>query len=273
MEVAMDYALIGEKLSHSYSPNIHNSFFKKNNIDSNYGLIELKKEELSDFCEKVKKGSIKGFNITIPYKEDIFSMVDEIDPKAKTIGAINTVKNCNGKLYAYNTDYYGYLYSVQKLSVPVKNEKVIVLGNGGSAKAVIEVLKDLGAKEIFLVSRNPSKTSPEGITSVSYDKLESIGKASFITNCTPVGMYPNMDSCPIEKSLFKNYSYAIDLIYNPKETLFLQYAKEFGASTLNGLFMLLGQAIKAEELWQNMEISMETINELYKELQTALYGG
>lgn len=269
----MNYALIGEKLSHSYSPFIHNNFFKKNNIDSNYRLVELEKNELINFCQEVKSGKFQGFNVTIPYKEDIFELVDIIDSKAKAIGAVNTVLNQKGKLLAYNTDYYGYLYSVNKLKAQVKGEKVIVLGNGGSAKAVIEVLKDLEAKEIYLVSRNKNKSTPEGVISISYDELENIGKGSLITNCTPLGMFPNIDNCPIKKALFKNYKYAIDLIYNPKETLFLKYAKESGASTLNGLYMLLGQAMKAEEIWQGKEISLSTINELYQDLESTVYGG
>lgn len=268
----MNFGLIGEKLSHSYSPVIHKNFFEKYGISGTYKLIELQKNELQNFCQEVKKGKLDGFNITIPYKTDIFSFVDEIDPKAKAIGAINTVKNQNGKLYAYNTDYYGYLYSVKKLGINLKDEKTIVLGNGGSAKAVIEVCKDLGAKEIYLVSRNPKKDAPEGVISVSYEQLESIGKAKLITNCTPVGMFPNIDGCPIKKELFLNYTYAIDLIYNPKETKFLEFANENGLKALNGLYMLLGQAVKAQEIWQNMDVSLETIDEFYEKLEKVVYG-
>ena len=152
-------------------------------------------------------------------------------------------------------------------------KKFIVLGNGGSAKAVIEVCKDLGAKEIYLVSRNPKKDVPEGVISISYNELENIGKAKLITNCTPVGMFPNVSDSPIEKSLFSNYTYAIDLIYNPKETKFLEFAAETGAKTLNGLYMLLGQALKAEEIWQDTEISLELIDELYEKLEKIVYGG
>lgn len=269
----MDFALIGEKLSHSYSPAIHKLFFEKYGISSSYGLIELQKMELENFCKDVKEGKLKGFNITIPYKQDIFTMVDEIDPKASAIGAINTVKNLNGKLFAFNTDYYGYLYSVEKLNINLEGKKAIVLGNGGSAKAVIEVLKDLGTKEIFLVSRNKNKDVPSGVISVSYDQLESIGKAELITNCTPLGMYPNIENSPIDKNLFSNYSYAIDLIYNPRETKFLEYARENGLVTLNGLYMLLGQALKAEEIWQDISISNTVLNEIYSDLEKILYGG
>jgi len=161
---------------------------------------------------------------------------------------------------------------VQKLGIDLKEERAIILGNGGSAKAVIEVCKDLGAKEIYLVSRNPQKDTPEGVISISYEQLESLGKAKLITNCTPVGMFPNMDSCPIEKKLFSNYAYAIDLIYNPKETKFLEFSRLSGGKTLNGLYMLLGQALKAQELWQNMEISLKTIDEFYEKLETVVYG-
>ena len=267
----MNFGLIGGKLSHSYSPQIHKMFFDKFHIKGDYKLFELKEEDLEEFCLEAKKGEIQGFNITIPYKESIFSFVDFIDPKAEKIGAINTVKNLNGKLYAYNTDYYGYLYSVQKLGINLSGEKAIVLGNGGSAKAVIEVCKDLGAKEIYLVSRNPEKNVPEGVISIGYQELLFLGNAKLITNCTPVGMYPNIENCPIEKELFKNYDYAIDLIYNPKETRFLEYAREIGKSTLNGLYMLLGQALKAEEIWQNKEISSETIDSLYENLEKIVY--
>ena len=269
----MKFALIGEKLSHSYSPFIHNLFFEKNQINASYELIELKKDKLEEFCNEVKEGKLQGFNITIPYKQDIFSFVDEIDSKARSIGAINTVKNLNGKLFAYNTDYYGYLYSLKKIGIDIKGKKVIVLGNGGSAKAIIEVLKDLEAKEIYLVSRNKNKDVPESVISISYEELETVGKAELITNCTPVGMYPNEENCPINKELFKYYKYAVDLIYNPKETKFLKFAKENNLKVLNGLYMLLGQALKAEEIWQNLEISMNDVDEIYTELEKNLYGG
>ena len=269
----MKLGLIGGKLSHSYSPKIHHLFFERYNISGEYSLFELHPEALSNFCTEVKNGKLKGFNVTIPYKEDIFPFLDSVDEKAKNIGAINTVKNVNGKLCGYNTDYFGYLYSLQKLGIDLRDEKVIVLGNGGSAKAVIEVCKDLGAKEIYLVSRNPKKDVPEGVISISYNELENIGKAKLITNCTPVGMFPNVSDSPIEKSLFLNYTYAIDLIYNPKETKFLEFAAETGAKTLNGLYMLLGQALKAEEIWQDTEISLELIDELYEKLEKIVYGG
>lgn len=267
----MNFGLIGGKLSHSYSPQIHKMFFDKFRINGDYKLYELKEEELEKFCLGAKKSEIQGFNITIPYKESIFPFMDVVDPKAEKIGAINTVKSVEGKLYAYNTDYYGYLYSLKKLGVDLEGQRAIVLGNGGSAKAVIEVCKDLGAKEIYLVSRNPNKNAPEGVIAISYEELKTLGKAKLITNCTPVGMYPNIDNSPIEKELFENYDFAIDLIYNPKETKFLEYAREMGKSTINGLYMLLGQALKAEELWQNKEISLETIDSLYENLEKIVY--
>ena len=269
----MNFGLLGGKLSHSYSPQIHHLFFERFRISGNYDLYEIALENLENFCKEVKLGKLEGFNITIPYKENIFSFIDEVEEKAKKIGAINTVKNLNGKLIGYNTDYYGYLYSLQKLGVKLKGEKAIVLGNGGSAKAVIEVCKDLGAEEIYLVSRNPQKDAPEGVISISYDDLYKLGKAILITNCTPVGMYPNTSDSPIEKSLFSNYTYAIDLIYNPKETKFLEFAKDQGVQTLNGLYMLLGQALKAEELWNDTKISIELIDEIYEKLEEIVYGG
>lgn len=269
----MKFGLIGGKLGHSYSPKIHQLFFDRFSINASYDLFELTKENLSEFCQNVRNGSLEGFNITIPYKEDIFSLIDSVDPKAEKIGAINTIKNKHGELIGYNTDYYGYLYSVQKLGINLSGERVVILGNGGSAKAVIEVSKDLGAKEIFLVSRNPEKQAPTGVISISYEALNTLGQGTLITNCTPCGMYPKVDISPIKKELFSNYNYAIDLIYNPKETLFLNYAKTHGLKTLNGLYMLLGQAIKAEEIWQEKTYSLDVIDELYEKLEDIVYGG
>lgn len=271
----MPLALIGEKLSHSYSPQIHKMVFNKLEIIDNYSLIELQKDELESFCNRVKNDELQGFNITIPYKKDIMEFLDEIDPKAKKIGAINTVKNVDGKLFGYNTDYYGYLYSVEKLGINLQGKKAIVLGNGGSAKAVIEVMRDLGAKDIYLVTRDKSKITEvsEDVILINYDELGGIGQAELITNCTPVGMYPNEGNSPIDKKSFELYSFAIDLIYNPRETQFIVDAKAHNVKTLNGLYMLLGQAIKAEELWQNMELNREFIDSIYPELEKIVYGG
>lgn len=269
----MDYALIGEKLGHSYSPLIHRKFFEIENFNFGYNLLEIQKNELEEFVNKVKNGYLKGFNVTIPYKQDVMDFLDFIDEKASNIGAVNTVVNKNGKLYGYNTDYYGYLLTVLKLGAKVEGETCVILGNGGSAKAVIEALKDLKAKELYLVSRNLNKDVPLGVKSINYDELGQLNKGYLLTNCTPVGMFPNVGDSPVSKEIIGKFEFAIDLIYNPKMTKFLEEAKQLNLKFENGLYMLFAQAIRAEELWQEQSYDLDKLNIIFEELVSKVYGG
>lgn len=245
----MKYGLLGEKLSHSYSPIIHNYVFEKLNIDASYELLECSKEELSYYISELKKGNYNGFNVTIPYKKVVMELLDEVDEKALKIGSVNTIYVKDGKTVGTNTDYDGFLKTLEYYNVEVKNKDCYVLGTGGASLAISSVLNDLGGNVTF-VSRNPKDNV------ISYYDLEK-KRIDILVNTTPVGMYPNVDDCPVSVNIINNSKVVIDIIFNPKTTKLLEYAK----SEINGLYMLILQAIKAEEIWQNKIINID-INEL-----------
>ena len=254
----MKYALLGEKLGHSFSPIIHKEIFKDLNIDAEYELKEIKKEEIKDTLDLLKKGIYNGYNVTIPYKKEVMQYLDEITPEAKKIGAVNTIAYKFGKLIGYNTDYYGFKEEVLFNKIDVKNKECYILGTGGASLALHKALIDLGGNVLF-VSRNPLND-----ITISYEELKN-KKPYLIVNATPIGMYPNVDSSPIEKDIINNTKYVMDIIFNPLQTKLLKYAN----SKMNGLFMLVGQAIKAEEIWQDMKYEL-SIENLLKRIEMKL---
>lgn len=265
------YSLIGEKLGHSFSPAIHNMIFKKFNIDGEYSLLELSPDNLIEVVTKLRKKELLGINITIPYKTDIMKYLDEISEEARKIGAVNTVISKGGKLIGYNTDYYGFKMIINKLNLNVKDKKNFICGAGGSAKAVIKCLEDLGG-ENYLVTRDIEKAKIsfqnfKDLNIISYHELQLISEKNLIVNCTPCGMFPNTGSSVIKKEEKKEYKAGIDLVYNPEKTKFLE---DFEVCE-NGLLMLVGQAIKAEEIWQEIKLSEDETLKIYEKIKTLIY--
>ncbi len=249
------YALLGEKLGHSHSPLIHNEIFKIMGVDATYIKLECMKEELPQIINDLRCGKYHGFNVTIPYKREIMQYLDEIDPSAKAIGAVNTVAYQNGKVVGYNTDYFGFKNELIHFNVECKNKNAYILGTGGASLAVYKALIDLGAN-VNYVSR-----SPKNDITITYDELKN-RDIDILVNATPVGMYPNVDASPVDEMIAKKAKYVLDLIFNPKVTKILEYA----SSKMNGLYMLVGQAIKAEEIWQD-KVFEEDIDVLVKKIE------
>lgn len=253
----MDYGLIGEKLGHSYSKPIHERL-----ADYQYEINPLTRDEFKEFMEKK---NFRAINVTIPYKSDVIPYLDELDEKAKEIGAVNTIVNKNGKLKGYNTDFYGFLYSLKNNGIDVTGEKGLVLGNGGSSKAVIAALNFLGAKEIIIVKQ---KEAPGVIT---YEECLAYHRdAKYIINTSPVGMYPNMEDSPIDLSYYPECLAVIDIIYNPLKTQLLKQAESLGMVGVNGLEMLVAQAKYAAEIFLDKEIQDEVINEILIDLMMTI---
>lgn len=261
------YGLIGEKLSHSLSPAIHDEILKKSNIKGNYSLYEIPNEELYKAVDSFRLLGYKGVNVTIPYKVDIMKYVDEISIEGERIGAVNTIYFKEGKTFGYNTDYYGFGMMLDANDIDVKDKKVLLLGNGGAAKSVIQYLKDKGAQEIYIASRSASgKVSGEGKNSVkliSYDEIKNINDGYMVVNCTPIGMYPKIGVSPIGEEDIKVFKVAVDLIYNPLETEILKIARENNLKSINGLYMLVGQAVKAQEIWNAIKLDKAEVDEIH----------
>lgn len=249
------YGLVGETLGHSYSKIIHTQLAGLVKLQNyTYDLIPLSKEELHTFMTKKE---FRGVNVTIPYKQTVLPYLDEISEEAKKIGAVNCIVNRNGRLCGYNTDYSGFLYSIKKNNLCVTNETVLLIGNGGGAKAVHAALSSLKPKELVTVKY---KEEPGVIT---YEQAAALhADASLIVNTSPVGMYPNTDACPIELSPYRNLKAVVDIIYNPPLTRLLLDAKSRNLAAVNGLEMLVAQAVYAAEIFTETNFNEELIETL-----------
>ena len=226
------YGLIGEKLGHSYSPEIHALLG-----DYEYRLYPMPREAVGDF---VQKGGLSGFNVTIPYKETVMPFLDRISSEARRIGSVNTVvREADGSTSGYNTDYFGFSVELGDVS-HLKGKKALVLGSGGASKTVRAVLGDAGLSPVVTISRK----GPD-----NYQNLSRHSDAALIVNTTPVGMYPAVEASPIDLRQFPACQLALDLIYNPAWTEFLLQARELGIPCRGGLIMLAAQARKAAELF------------------------
>ena len=241
--------LLGEHLSHSFSPEIH-AFL----ADYPYDLYEVEADKVEEFFQTT---NLSAFNVTIPYKKTVMPYLAEISDEARRIGAVNTVLRLpDGSFRGENTDYYGFLCMVRDANAEIEGKKVLVLGTGGASVTVITVLKDLGAAEIISVSRT-GECNYENVYTLHAD-------ADVIVNTTPVGMYPSNGISPIRLSAFPSLSCVLDLIYNPARTALLLEAERLGIKHRNGLLMLVAQAKRACELFLGVTLPDDRIREVVK---------
>lgn len=263
------YGLIGEKLSHSYSPKIHSYIMNAIKIAGNYDLYETDKKGLSDLIINLKSMKAKGVNVTIPYKVDVMPFLDNISPQAKAIGAVNTIVFNKNSIDGYNTDYDGFKMMLDYFNISIKGKYIAVLGSGGAAKSVIQCLLDSDAEKIYIITLDktpdPEFNKNENIKFISYDILSKTEK-DIVINCTPCGMYPKVDVSPITENQIIGVEAVVDLIYNPSQTLFMKTAEKMNIKNINGLYMLVAQAVRAQEIWNNISIDQNIIENIYKEL-------
>lgn len=259
------FGLIGERLEHSFSPIIHSIIFEEMNLEGYYHLFEVDRQDLKRAVLGLNALGARGVNVTIPYKVEIMKYVHDISHEAEKIGAINTLSFKENNILGYNTDYFGFGIMLDKFKVDVKNREAVILGTGGAAKSVLQYLLDNNIRDVTIVSRdiNAKREKFLDYRVISYDDIKRIGQQDIIINITPCGMYPKTNNSPINREDISKFNTAIDLIYNPMETLFLKHAKGYGLKALNGLYMLVGQAIKAQELWNDVEINGEIIDSIY----------
>ena len=226
----MRCGLIGEKLGHSFSPQIHEKL-----CDYDYRLFELPDE--AAVGEFLRQGDFDALNVTIPYKQTVIPYLSGMTDEARRIGAVNTIrKTADGSLSGYNTDYYGFSALIRTAGIRMKGRKVLVLGSGGASRTARTVCADLGADPVIVISRS----GPD-----NYDNLERHRDAQVIVNCTPVGMFPHNGVSPVDLSLFPYLEGVLDMIYNPAVTALLYQAQSRGIPCANGLTMLVAQAIQS----------------------------
>ena len=248
----MQCGLLGRNLSHSYSPQIHSML-----SDYNYKLYETEPESLACFLQT---GDFAGLNVTIPYKKAVIPYCDTLSDRAAALGAVNTLVHRDGKLIGHNTDYYGFKSMVEKCGVSVSGKKALVLGSGGAGATVTKVLEDMGACVIVV-----SRTGPN-----HYGNLDLHTDARLIVNATPVGMYPNVDACPIDISIFPQMECVLDLIYNPANTRLIQSAQARSIPCENGLWMLVAQAKESAEWFTGRKIPDEAIGRIYRAIRSQM---
>ena len=238
----MEFGLLGERLGHSFSPQIHRTL-----AGYDYQLLPTPPEEVEPLF---RRRAFRGLNVTIPYKQTVMPLCDEIDPRAAAIGAVNTVVNRGGRLTGYNTDIDGLIYLARRTGVDMAGKKVVILGSGGTGRTARAAAGELGAAEIVTVSRGGED---------NYETLSRHADAQVLLNTTPVGMYPNCGVSPVSLDAFPHLEGVLDVVYNPLRTALLLEARERGLPCSCGLPMLVAQAWRAEELFTGSAIPAETV--------------
>ena len=246
----MNCGLLGEKLGHSYSPQIHRLL-----ASYSYTLFEKSADQLEDF---LKHGDFHGLNVTIPYKKAVIPYCAELSEQAKRLGAVNTiVRRADGSLIGHNTDYFGFRSMAEKTGISFAGKKVLVLGSGGASNTVCAVMEELGAN-VVVISRNGEN---------NYQNIAIHRDCSVIVNATPVGMYPNTGVSPVDLYLFPKLEGVLDLIYNPAKTKLLLDAEVRNLKAENGLWMLVAQAKESAQWFTGQEISDDVIPLIHKSLK------
>lgn len=245
----MQYGLLGEKLGHSFSPEIHNQLG-----NYPYQLFEIHPEDLSSFLQSK---TFAGMNVTIPYKKTVIPYCHHLTPEAEMLQAVNTiVRNPDGTLTGHNTDYFGFSSMVERAKLSLSGKKALVLGSGGASNTVCAVLRQQNAN-VIVVSRTGEN---------NYSNLQQHSDAKLIVNTTPVGMYPYNGQSPIDLTVFPHLECVMDLIYNPLKTKLLIDADALGIPAYNGLWMLVAQAKESAEWFTGTQIDISYIPEIYQKL-------
>lgn len=265
--------LVGCPVSHSFSPFIHNTLFQEYGLNFIYVPFSVEPKDLQTAVKGLVSISVKGFNVTIPHKEKIISFVDKVDVTAQKVGAINTVYIEDKKTYGYNTDVSGFMSSLKEAGFEIKGKKIAVLGAGGSARAVVAAAALEEAFAVFIANRTYTKAEKlaydfqndfHGQTKALSldDNLEDIYNSHVIINTTSLGMTGMSDSSPVSEEVLHKDHLVVDIIYNPPETLFLKKARQKGCKGINGMGMLVYQALHSFEIWTGKKPSGELVYSL-----------
>jgi len=274
------FALLGEPLGHSLSPALHKAIYRQLEIDdASYRTIELPEERLKSFFSGFRVGGFDGVNVTTPHKAAVISLLDEVDTKAKLINAVNCINRVNNKLIGFNTDMLGFDYSLRQCGLDIEGHSFAIIGAGGSAHAVAAVLSEGGAKQISVFNRSLERAEAVketisavndevNVSTLSLEDLSNAKEFECVINSTTVGMSPNTENCPVPTDFFNSNTLAFDLIYNPRQTRFLSIAEKAGCKTVNGMQMLVAQAVYSVEIWMGGNIVAHVdMNALVRDLE------
>lgn len=260
--------VLGKTLGHSLSPEIHEDLLKQQNIRGSYQKYEMDEQEVRQILDVMKKEHVIGMNVTIPYKEVVYRLVDKLDEHAEAIGAVNTILIEDGVSYGYNTDYIGIISMFHKAGVSLAGKDIVILGSGGAAKALIYGFHLEGAASITVAARNEKAITclKELFPYIHTCTLTDISTGDILVNTTPVGMYPHTGESPVGPSIIRQFKVAADIVYNPLITEFLKIAREEGLKIVTGLMMLVDQAIASEEIWLHKMLDYNMGNKIHDEL-------
>lgn len=274
------FAVLGQSLPHTWSPYIHNSLFDAAELDAVYLPVTVPPERLGSVTD-VFRSCFSGFNVTIPYKEKILPFLDDVDEAARVCGAVNTVEIRNGRMIGHITDGLGMLRAIEEKGVETHQADVLILGGGGAARVAGYAFLSRGGRVTFAVRDTQkgdalahalAKTQQDGLRRLSVRPLADCAEAhDILINCTPVGMYPHVDACPVSADAIARCRAVFDAVYNPRETRLLALARQNGLPAIEGLGMLFYQAVEAQKFWFGDRIASKAEqSRIYSELQTRL---
>jgi len=266
--------LIGNPVEHSMSPKMHTLAFKEVGIDAIYIATKVENEEVKNAVESIRALNLLGANVTIPHKVAVMSYIDQIDPIAKDIGAVNTIVNKKGHLFATNTDGLGFMRSMKEEGIKLNGLNAVMIGAGGVARAIsFNLLQEINSLKISdmkkeVAEKLVAKLKNRYENKVSYfspsknNLIEELKNADLLLNCTPIGMFPNHKETPVPKELLRKDLIVFDSIYNPIETILIKNAKAIGAKALGGIKMFLYQGVEAFELWTNKKAPVKLMEQV-----------
>lgn len=258
------YFVIGHPISHSLSPFMHQIALDHYDLDGTYAAIDLLPDEVTSFIAWCNRDEFRGCNITLPYKQVFLDIVDQVDPDALRIGAINTIVKEEGELVGYNTDIYGFLKPLEELRGDLEGQEAVLFGSGGASRAVISGLLDIGIEKVWMVSRTPGRVQPDipNVEVISYANWTAVmDSVAIVVNSTPLGMYPHTDRSPVRKEEipFLRDRICYDLIYNPLSTKFLKDSQHVAYKSIGGLDMFIHQGSRSFQHWTGREFPYSKI--------------
>lgn len=264
--------LIGYPVTQSRSTELHQFYLHKMGIQADHQKYAIRPEDVEMRLNEFEKDGFLGLNVTLPLKQTVIPFIDELHPETKKMNAVNTIHFKNGRRIGYNTDYDGVGLLLRKLQYDPKNKKALLLGSGGIAMAIAHYLKDHGASEVLIISRNPEKKTVNEIPLVGYQELaDQLSSSEFLCNCTPLGMSPHVEEIPIDPLLLKNFQGAVaDAIYNPLKTQLIQEAEKVGLKASGGLPIWIGQGLVSQEIWQERKLNPDWALEAEKAMISVL---
>lgn len=270
------YGLIGQPVEGSLSPQIHNYFTKIAGYNSIYMTFNIDEKNFENIRKSMETFDIKGINVTSPYKLAIIPFLDDLDESAKEVGSVNTVKVEDGKFIGYNTDGLGFVQSLRDRKVDIKDKKILVLGAGGAVRGILSPLLKEAPKKIYIYNRSKTK-AVDLVRDFDRENLEFVEDLNLVKsdidlliNGTTVGMQGYLDQAPIDLEGFRNNLVVADLIYRPLKTKLLREAEEKGYEIINGIGMLVNQAIYSQEFWRDIEVEESLTNQVMDHINSIL---